>query len=263
MPLSSKDIVLPFSLKQVGERDIVRRFESVDDDERFSLAWLLQMNFLSALLSLLCLSLAFTGEVAAEPSEKSPTEKNTAELASLKLPSNAIRVPMTRQSRDYTCGTAALQSVLAYYGEEFREDELEKKLKSNSKDGTAYLEMARFALDRSFQVDIVKEMKLERLKADIESGLPVICLIQAWSDRSSVDYKHDWDDGHYVVAIGFDTNNIYFMDPSTLGNYTYIPISEFLSRWHDTDGKERLQNFGMVISKDPPAFKPDAIKKIE
>jgi len=220
------------------------------------------MKFVLAILLLVCLLPAFAGEVA-DSSLSNSVLKGTAECAAPRLPPNAIRVPMTRQSRDYTCGTAALQSVLAYYGEEFRDDELEKKLKSNAKDGTAYLEMVRFALEKSFQVDIIKEMKLERLKSDIERGLPVICLIQAWSEQSSVDYKQDWDDGHYVVAIGFDTNNIYFMDPSTLGNYAYIPIPEFLSRWHDTDGKERLENFGMVISRDPPAFKPDAIKKIE
>jgi hypothetical protein len=32
---------------------------------------------------------------------------------------NLIRVPLIRQTRDYTCGVAALQSVLLYYGEEF------------------------------------------------------------------------------------------------------------------------------------------------
>lgn len=217
-------------------------------------------------LAMLLLTFCFSPVWAEESTAQNTVIKQTAtpptDVAAPKLPVNAIRVPLTRQSRDYTCGTAALQSVLAYYGEEFREDELEKALKSNEKEGTAYLEMARFALNKSFQVDIVKEMKFERLKTDIQSGLPVICLIQAWPERT-VDYEKDWEDGHYVVAIGFDTNNLYFMDPSTLGNYTYIPITEFLSRWHDTDGKERLQNFGMVISKESPVFKPDAVKKIE
>lgn len=222
------------------------------------------MIFVLALLFFtVCLSPAYADDSATKDNAfNTESASDAVDAAKPKLPANAIRVPLTRQSRDYTCGTAALQSVLAYYGAEFREDELEKALKSNQKDGTTYLEMARFALNKSFQVDIVKEMKFERLKSDIENGLPIICLIQAWPEHS-VDYKSDWEDGHYVVAIGFDINNIYFMDPSTLGNYTYIPVAEFLSRWHDTDGKERLQNFGMVISKELPVFKPDAIKKIE
>ena len=31
---------------------------------------------------------------------------------------NLIGVPLIRQMRDYTCGAAALQSVLVYYGED-------------------------------------------------------------------------------------------------------------------------------------------------
>ena len=66
----------------------------------------------------------------------------------------------------------------------------------------------------------------------------------------------DWEDGHYVVAIGYDNKNIYLMDPSTLGNYTFIPIPEFLDRWHDQDPytSEFLIHFGMVIDKGQPQY---------
>jgi len=60
-----------------------------------------------------------------------------------------------------------------------------------------------------------------------------------WSSRhgrqNPSDWSQDWEDGHYVVGIGYDSNNIYFMDPATMGNYTYIPVDEFLARWHDKD----------------------------
>jgi hypothetical protein len=36
--------------------------------------------------------------------------------------------------------------------------------------------------------------------------------------------------------------------PSTLGNYTCIPVEEFLDRWHDRDQRGReLIHFGIVI----------------
>jgi hypothetical protein len=39
------------------------------------------------------------------------------------------------------------------------------------------------------------------------------------------------------------------MDPCTLGKYTFIPRDEFLRRWHDTDGKEKLTHFAMTLVK--------------
>jgi predicted double-glycine peptidase len=180
----------------------------------------------------------------------------------LKPPANLIKIPQTRQATDYTCGVAALQSVLGFFGEEFREDELAKKLKANSQEGTAYANIARFAKKKGFRVDIHKGMTLEALKRLLDKRSPVICLIQAWSEHP-IDYSKTWANGHYVVAIGYDDKNIFFMDPSTLGNYAYIPAAEFVKRWHDTDGKEHLRHFGMVVAKEKPAYEPDLAKFME
>lgn len=35
-----------------------------------------------------------------------------------------------------------------------------------------------------------------------------------------------------LSIIGYDLERFYFMDPSTLANYTYIPVQEFEDRWH-------------------------------
>ena len=51
--------------------------------------------------------------------------------------------------------------------------------------------------------------------------------------------------------------------PATIGNYTYIPIPEFLERWHDQDRpRQKLYNFGMVIDGKPFAYDPDEIKRM-
>jgi hypothetical protein len=53
------------------------------------------------------------------------------------------------------------------------------------------------------------------------------------------------------------------MDPATIGNYTYIPIPEFLDRWHDQDRpRKKLYNFGIVIDGKPPAYDPEEIKRM-
>ena len=65
-------------------------------------------------------------------------------------------------------------------------------------------------------------MSIVQLIDHLRNNRPVILLMQAWSDPI-VDYTNDFDDGHYVVAIGYDLNYIYFEDPWILGNIAYIP----------------------------------------
>lgn len=177
-------------------------------------------------------------------------------------PDNLIRVPLTRQSTDYTCGVAALQSILAYYGDEIREDKLAKSLRADAKDGTRYARIAAFAKDNGYSVESKCDMTVDELKVSIDKKHPVLVLIQAWPDRE-VEYRQDWRDGHYVVLVGYDRQDFFFMDPSTLGNYTYIPIDEFLERWHDVDGKKKLTHFGMIIAKEAPQYRADDVKKLE
>ncbi len=75
-------------------------------------------------------------------------------------------------------------------------------------------------------------------------------LIQAWGENG-VDYATDWKDSHYVIACGYDENRIYFMDPYTLGYYTYISTSELLKRWHVPDARlGRSDCGGLVIKKE-------------
>ncbi len=186
----------------------------------------------------------------------------SAEKPSARMPEGLIRVPLTRQSTSYTCGVSALQSVLGYWGDEQREDVLSKACKSDKKIGTAYQRIADYARSRGFDVDIRKDMHLGDLKGLLDKRQPVICLIQAWPERE-VNFSKDWDDGHYVVAVGYDSEKMYFMDPSTLGHYTFIPTAEFEQRWHDTDGKEKLFNFGMIISKNAAPYDGSEVKALE
>ncbi len=176
---------------------------------------------------------------------------------------NLIPVPLVYQSYDYTCGVASLQSILYYYGKDFRQDELVKALAPDLIEGTNYKRMVDFARSSGFQVNVLTHMSLEDLKKLIDDRKPVIVLIQAWPD-SPVQWRETWSEGHYAVAIGYDGRNIYLMDPSTFGHYTFIPIPEFLDRWHDMDNQEKLIHFGMVITREgSTTYNPDIIKRLE
>ncbi|MBI5882672.1 MAG: C39 family peptidase [Elusimicrobia bacterium] len=182
----------------------------------------------------------------------------------LLLPKNSLRLPLTRQSTPYTCGAAALQSILGYYGEDIREDSLSQELGSDPEEGTRFWRMMEAALRRGIAAEAFLDNRLEDLKAALDRGSPVIVAFQAWADAPA-DYSQDWDDGHYAVAVGYDEKNIYFMDPSTLGNYTFIPKAEFLDRWHDRYDSDRVRvnRLMIVFSKDKPGYDPEAVLKLE
>lgn len=211
---------------------------------------------LSAFLSLMFLVFARTNAPAGQIESKCDSKE--AQLAV----DNLIRVPLVRQATSYTCGVAALQSILAYYGDPCREDDLARALCTDPEQGTSYHRIAEYALAKGYTVKTSAGMTLADLKQQLDARKPVICLIQAWADRP-LSYADDWDDGHYVVAVGYDKQSIYFMDPSTVGNYTQISISQFLERWHDRDLKERLVHFAMVITKADPTYNPAVILPLE
>jgi len=175
-----------------------------------------------------------------------------------------IKVPLCRQEKSFTCGVAATQSVLAFYGvvDGIRQDQLAKSLRT-TRNGTRYQKIMDYAESLGFAAD-ARSMTLEELKALLDAGQPVILAIQAWADALPHDYTDDWKDGHYVVAIGYDATRMFFMDPSTLGNYTYIPTEAFLARWHDIDGrKTKVVHWGIVLNRGRPIYDPEAILLLE
>lgn len=175
-----------------------------------------------------------------------------------------ICVPTVRQATDHTCGVASLQSILMYHGIDCREDILAGKL--NVTDHAKIAEIDRYMTGLGFKVTQYREMSLDDLKKLLDRGLPVLVCVQAWeAPGTTVEaYRQCRDSGHWVVAIGCDAANVYVMDPSTLGNYAYVPIDEFVARWHDSADGETFIRFGMTFeSAKPPVYRPDEIKKME
>jgi uncharacterized protein len=157
--------------------------------------------------------------------------------------------PNTRQSFDYSCGPGAVQAVMAYYGEDFRESDLINLLKTDKNEGTYVKEIVKFFNNKGFSTEVKQNMTTGELFSYVDKKIPVIVMIQAWGRE--VDYKNNykdsWSDGHFVVVVGYNKKNILLSDPG-LFNTGYIPIPEFVDRWHDYDeGETKTYQLGIVV----------------
>ena len=174
-------------------------------------------------------------------------------------PPALIPVPPVRQSREYTCGPASLQSVLAYYGKSFlAEGPLARKSRANYQFGTEETDLKRVARQSGLKVSARHDMTLKELRRTVQRGIPVIVGYQAWTGkRGKVDWRKVDNDGHYSVVIGMDRQKVWLMDPyMDLGKRGYIPIKEFMERWHWHARGKPARHFGMVLRSDrPPALR--------
>lgn len=179
-----------------------------------------------------------------------------------KTVSNASKffyVPQIRQNTDYTCGAASVASIMAYYGYDVVESDAAKDLKTTKKDGTHPQNIVDYFNKNGLEAQ-KKTLTPETLRDFLKKDIPVIIELQAWGDKN--DYSKDFENGHYVVAIGYDENGFYFMDPSQFG-YGYLDVDELQSRWHDENKGKIDQNLGIPVSGKKPQFTINDVKKIQ
>lgn len=127
------------------------------------------------------------------------------------------------QKRDYSCGAAALATLVRYYwGDEVTEEmvlrELDKMLTREEaldriKNGLTLTDLRRVAVRAGYQATMGK-LKYEKLS---ESRVPLIIGITV----------RDYD--HFVVYRGSDDRYVYLADPIR-GNVR-TPIWEFVEQW--------------------------------
>jgi predicted double-glycine peptidase len=173
------------------------------------------------------------------------------------LKGKCIDFPVVAQEKDHTCGTACVKAYLLFNKiKSFSEEKIAKLLHSNPKWGTSYKDIVSFFDNNDFQPIVRHKLSIKDLFKILDSKRPLLICLQAWADGKNPNYKDKWDDGHYVVVVGYDTTNVYFMDPyaapgspSLENKYAYIPTHEFMDRWHDWDGPDDqvLDHFGIMV----------------
>ena len=180
-----------------------------------------------------------------------------------KITAKILDFPHVVQPNGYSCGTAATLAILVYYGiVDQKEPFLEQILHTNSNDGTRVLDIIAYLNTQGLSVD-ARKMQIADLESYIDQEIPILVMIQAWPENEPIDYPTAWDDGHYVVVIGYSDEHLFFMDP-VLYTIGYITKQEFLERRHDQDNQDEIYvNYGVAVYGKPVVYTKDIIQKIQ
>jgi predicted double-glycine peptidase len=214
---------------------------------------------------------ALLAPLVACSSSPDETAATSDDAITLGVPANLVRVPLVRQRQDYSCGDAATLAVLRRWKhadyKDVSESALYEPLHTSKEEGTDPQPIADYVngidgLHADYRT-ADDGVAIADLEAAVDRGEPPIVDIQAWQDvRTLADLKPwdtDWDDGHYVVLVGYDQRSFFFMDPSTSGKYAFIPRAELEERWHDVVGPTNVhtQRMAIFISATADAWEPE------
>jgi len=175
------------------------------------------------------------------------------------LNSSLFTMPDTRQSTEYSCGAAAMQAVLGYWGRDIGEEDLREMLNTNEQSGTYPDDIIRVADALGLQAEYNENMTLVALENYVAQGIPVIVDCQAW--RSVSQYNESladtWYNGHWMVVIGIDESNVILEDPYLLGDRGILSREEFEMRWHNSRGLDETDtvkqiHMGIAIRGEKP-----------
>ncbi len=213
--------------------------------------------------------------------------KRSALLESLSLtnihqiPGGSISVPAPDlpQPTDYSCALAAA-SIARMYG--VGPDSMEEFMQgmNTGVNGTSPGNIVRYLNRLGLRASIQRRMTKESLIKLLDKQISTVLDIQAWAkDRSVYNDVNKNDNGHYVAAIGYseeapellsedgsrrklvkgeNETYFYFMDPSILCRYGFLPWAELDRRWHDDEGTDEKPkpNWHMGIVIRPNGQKP-------
>lgn len=173
-----------------------------------------------------------------------------------------LGIPLHRQEVSYSCGAAAVRSVLLYLGHDVPESELREQLDTRPENGTAPEDMLRFL--NGVPNVTVKQVtsSLPKLIECVDRGEVVIVDLQAWSEKPNADYSVATDDGHYVVLSGYKGDLLYFADPAH-DQPVHLPKGDLDKRWHDVnfDGSTQ-ERLAIVVTPPSDTKRKEAARRV-
>jgi len=130
-------------------------------------------------------------------------------------------VPFYRQ-QEYSCGPAALASILAFWGRPANLEQITAAVYLPKLRGTLPMDMENFMRDTGFET-FSAAGTLEAVKSHIRAERPVICLL----DLGFGLYRQP----HYVTVLGFDDVNAVLIVHDGLQANRVISYDTFEKEW--------------------------------
>lgn len=159
-----------------------------------------------------------------------------------------IEFPEFRQTYKYDCGANAMQALLAFNGIDTNEEEIMREAGTDKVSGTP-IEGLKKVADKEGLTYSEGSFTIDNLKTHIDKKWPTLIMLQAWGE-DVVDWSTEWDQGHYVIVIGYDNKRIHFEDPISVKR-TYLTYEELEERWRGWDDNDKkIYNWGMVFTND-------------
>jgi ABC-type bacteriocin/lantibiotic exporter with double-glycine peptidase domain len=155
-----------------------------------------------------------------------------------------LEFPETRQVFNFDCGSNAMASILVFAGVEEREDRIALLARTTS-NGTSTAGVLRVMRYYALPYRAKQRMKVRALRRGIDAGFPTLLTLQAYRE-SNRPYRELWDDGHWVVAIGYDKRWTLYEDPASY-HRTWLADEELMERWHDIDRGKRIWQWGCTV----------------
>ncbi len=135
-----------------------------------------------------------------------------------------IKIPYFRQEKNINCGVACVRMVVAFYGKNTSELELEDA-RETSWLGSTCGEIVAGVKKLGFEAEEVDHVTIKYLSAQIEKKCPLIAFIDP-----AVLYGGLEGFGHFVVVTGIEDDKIYYHDPD-LDKNLIRNISDFMKAW--------------------------------
>lgn len=116
-----------------------------------------------------------------------------------------------------------------------------------SEGGSAYCDIINYAYTLGLKSqEYLEHMTIDQLKKEIYLGHPVMVALQWGSEEECLAGEA----GHFIVAIGYDENLLYFADPLMPAEYIKMTYDEFLKYWHDWDNYVWRERSGVSFHKE-------------
>ena len=202
-----------------------------------------QLTFLKSqwiLLILLALMFFFSTCKKDDPSGGASQDVGRSDYYGLTINQHPITPGLTllpirsyQQTTEYTCGPAAVITLLRYYGKDGDEMTIAREMGTSTTTGTTPDQMTTWLNSHGFTATWNEHGSLELLRESLAKQTPTLV---EWSD---------WG-GHWVLAIGYDTRNtedlmddvIIFADPydrhdDHVDGVTWFNAQRFYYMWYD------------------------------